>query len=60
MAARDDSKRAFAKRIQRMLPFRAPNLRLLSEKELRKLERYLVWATNQEPHCGWIGGDRGD
>lgn len=56
MAARDDSKRAIARRIQRLLPFKAPNLRLLSERELRLLERYLVAATDQEPDCGWVGG----
>ena len=56
MAARDDSKRAIARRIQRLLPFAAPNLRLLSERELRMLERYLVDVTDQEPDCGWVGG----
>ncbi len=56
MAARDDSKSAIARRIQRLLPFRAPNLRLLSERELRMLERHLVDVTDQEPDCSWVGG----
>lgn len=52
--ARHEPKTVIARRVQRLLPFDAPNLRLLSIKELRHLERHLSEVTDQEPDCGLI------
>ena len=49
-----EPKTVIARRIQRLLPFDAPNLRLLSIKELRHLERFISEAMDQEPDCGLI------
>lgn len=51
---RHEPKTVIARRIQRLLPFDAPNLRLLSIKELRHLERFISEAMDQEPDCGLI------
>lgn len=45
---RFSSKSAIARRIQELLPFSCPNLRLLSIDELRKLERYLHYVRDKE------------
>lgn len=51
---RHEPKTVIARRVQRLLPFDAPNLRLLSIKELRHLERFISEAMDQEPDCGLI------
>lgn len=45
-----------ARRIQCLLPFDCPNLRRLTERELRSLELFITAATGQEPACHVIGG----
>ena len=44
-----------AGRVQEYLPFDCPNLRWLTEKELRHLERHLSEITDAEPVCSIIG-----
>ena len=55
---RPEFKSEIARRIQALLPFACPNLRLLSERELRYLERFL--AADQAPDCQVIGGEGQD
>jgi DNA polymerase II large subunit len=52
---RPEYKSEIARRVQALLPFACPNLRLLSERELRCFERYLT--ANREPDCQVIGGE---
>jgi len=52
---RPEYKSEIARRVQALLPFACPNLRLLNERELRHFERYLT--ANREPDCQVIGGE---
>ena len=52
---RPEFKAEIARRVQALLPFACPNLRLLSERELRCLERFL--AADRAPDCQVIGGE---
>ena len=52
---RPEFKSEIARRVQALLPFACPNLRLLSERELRYFERYLT--SDREPDCQVIGGE---
>ena len=55
---RPGCKSEIARRVQALLPFTCPNLRLLSERELRHFERYLT--ANREPDCQVVGGEEGE
>ena len=55
---RPEYKSEIARRVQALLPFACPNLRLLSERELRYLERFL--AADRAPNCHVIGGEEQD
>ena len=52
---RPEFKSEIARRVQALLPFTCPNLRMLSERELRYLERFL--AADRAPDCHVVGGE---
>jgi|LSQX01.2.fsa_nt_gb hypothetical protein len=52
---RPEFKSEIARRVQALLPFACPNLRLLSERELRYFERFLT--ADRAPDCRVIGGE---